>query len=165
MVAILQNSNGLLDLGWTPVLLGGAVLLLIVSNTVSTVRQYYRLRHIKGPLLACFSKLWLLKRVGGGRAHLDLYEVCEKYGKLLHPLQRTYADRYVPRPGSIARIGPNDVVTSEPDLMKRMLNVRTKYKRSDWYYAMRFDPAKDNVLSMRNDQEHNKLRAKMAHGV
>ncbi len=49
--------------------------------------------------------------------------------------------------------------------MKRMLNVRTPYKRSDWYDGMRLDPGKDNVLSMRNDDMHGKLRSKMAAGV
>lgn len=68
-------------------------------------------------------------------------------------------------PGSIARVGPNDLITSDPDLMKRMLNVRTPYKRSDWYDGMRLDPAKDNVLSMRDDDLHFKLRSKMAAGV
>lgn len=46
-----------------------------------------------------------------------------------------------------------------------MLNVRTPYKRSDWYDGMRLDPNKDNVLSMRNDELHGKLRSKMAAGV
>ena len=63
------------------------------------------------------------------------------------------------------RIGPNELVTSDPGLVKRMLNVRTPYKRAYWYYAMRFDPSRDNVLSMRDDAQHNALRAKMAHGV
>ncbi len=49
--------------------------------------------------------------------------------------------------------------------MKHMLNVRTPYKRSDWYNGMRLDPTKDNVLSMRNDDLHGKLRSKMAAGV
>ena len=67
--------------------------------------------------------------------------------------------------GPLARIGPDTLVTSDPDLLRRILGVRTKYRRSDWYYAMRFDPAKDNVLSMRDDDLHNELRAKMAAGV
>ena len=46
-----------------------------------------------------------------------------------------------------------------------MLSVRSPYKRAYWYYAMRFDPSRDNVLSMREDAQHNALRAKMAHGV
>ena len=67
--------------------------------------------------------------------------------------------------GSIARVGPDYLITSDPDLMKRMLNVRTPYKRSDWYNGMRLDPSRDNVLSMRDDDLHAKLRSKMAAGV
>jgi cytochrome P450 len=48
--------------------------------------------------------------------------------------------------------------------MKRMLNVRTKYKRSAWYDGMRLDPTKDNVLSQRNDDLHASTRSKMAAG-
>lgn len=48
--------------------------------------------------------------------------------------------------------------------MKRMLNVRTKYRRSSWYDGMRLDPTKDNVLSQRNDDLHASTRSKMAAG-
>ncbi|EEY20300.1 pisatin demethylase [Verticillium alfalfae VaMs.102] len=129
----------------TTAVLAGSTLLFALWTAVSVFRQYLRLRHIRGPRLAGFSQWWLVRRVGGGRTHLDLYEVCEKYG-------------------DIARVGPNDLITSDPDLMKRMLNVRTTYKRSEWYDGMRLDPAKDNVLSMRNDELHGKLRSKMAAG-
>lgn len=67
--------------------------------------------------------------------------------------------------GTLARIGPNTLVTSDPAVLKRMLGVRTPYKRSDWYDGMRLDPSRDNVLSERNDEKHNELRAKMAAGV
>lgn len=63
------------------------------------------------------------------------------------------------------RVGPNDLMTSDPDLMKRMLGVRTNYKRSNWYDAMRLDPGKDNVLSMRDNDLHGRLRSQMAAGV
>lgn len=66
--------------------------------------------------------------------------------------------------GDIARVGPNDLITSDPELMKRMLNVRTKYSRSSWYDGMRLDPTKDNVLSQRNDELHAITRSKMAAG-
>lgn len=125
--------------------LGVVVLLLLAWSVIATLRQYFRLRHFKGPFSTGISKLWLIRAVGGGRTHLDLYEACEKYG-------------------SIARVGPDYLITSDPDLMKRMLNVRTPYKRSDWYNGMRLDPSRDNVLSMRDDDLHAKLRSKMAAG-
>ena len=67
--------------------------------------------------------------------------------------------------GSIARIGANTLITCDPNLLRRMQAVRSPYKRSDWYYGMRFDPSRDNVLSQRDDEKHNVLRGKMAHGV
>lgn len=46
-----------------------------------------------------------------------------------------------------------------------MYNVRSEYRRSNWYNGMRFDPSKDNLLSLRNEDDHKDLRAKMAAGV
>ncbi len=66
--------------------------------------------------------------------------------------------------GDITRVGPNDLITSDPDLMRHMLNVRTRYSRSSWYDAMRLDPTKDNVLSQRNDELHGRTRSKMQAG-
>lgn len=61
----------------------GVVLLFIVVNVLSTIRQYRRLAHFKGPFQASLSKWWLIKRVGGGRAYLDFWEVNKRYGKPL----------------------------------------------------------------------------------
>lgn len=46
-----------------------------------------------------------------------------------------------------------------------MWAVRSKYKKGDFYDAVRFDPSRDNIISMRDDEKHNILRAKMAAGV
>ncbi|KAK1979162.1 cytochrome P450 [Colletotrichum cereale] len=109
------------------------------------VRQYRRLRHFKGPPLAAVSGLWFLRVVTGRRGDLDLYRVSQRYG-------------------SLARVGPKDLLNDDPGLLRRMLAVRSEYRRSDWYDGMRFDPAKNNVLSSRDEDEHSKLRAKMAAG-
>ncbi|RDW68159.1 hypothetical protein BP6252_09555 [Coleophoma cylindrospora] len=109
------------------------------------LRAWFRLRHVHGPFSASFSNFWLIRHVSAGVMHLDLAEVCEKYG-------------------SLARIGPDTLVTRDPEIWKRMLAVRTPYKRSDWYDAMRLDPSRDNVLSEKNDDKHTELRAKMAAG-
>lgn len=49
--------------------------------------------------------------------------------------------------------------------MKHMLGARSVYRRSDWYDGMRFNPAMNNCLSWRDEEEHLKLRSKMAAGV
>ncbi|KAE9369918.1 pisatin demethylase [Stipitochalara longipes BDJ] len=107
--------------------------------------SWYRLRAFKGPFLASFSDLWLIRHTAGGTIHLDLFDITEKYGP-------------------IARVGSNTLVTSDPNLLRRMSSVRSSYKRSDWFYGMRFDPSRDNILSHREDEKHNLLRAKMAAG-
>lgn len=73
------------------VLVGAAVLLIIVWLALSTLRQYLRLRHIKGPPLAAFTQTWLIRCVGGGRTHLDLWEACQKYGTF--PTKRSGRDQ------------------------------------------------------------------------
>ena len=57
------------------------------------------------------------------------------------------------------------MITSDPDLMKRVLAVRTEYRRSNWYDGMRFHPARNNCLSWRDEDMHLALRTKMAAGV
>lgn len=56
-------------------------------------------------------------------------------------------------------------MTDDPEIIKSLWAVRSKYKKSDWYDAVRFDPSRDNLISMRDDARHNELRAKMAAGV
>ncbi|KAK2597356.1 hypothetical protein QQS21_006053 [Conoideocrella luteorostrata] len=66
--------------------------------------------------------------------------------------------------GPIARISPEDIVTSDAELVKRILAVRSPYTRSEWYNGMRFDPSKNFVLSMREDSLHTMMRSRMAAG-
>ena len=63
------------------------------------------------------------------------------------------------------RIGPNDLVTNDAELLRKMWAVRSPYRKGPFYQAVRFDPTKDNLISMRDDDAHNVLRAKMATGV
>jgi hypothetical protein len=62
---------------------GLLVVLLTLCSAISTWRQYNRLREFKGPRLAALSKWWLIKKVGGGRAYLDFWEVTKQYGMLI----------------------------------------------------------------------------------
>jgi hypothetical protein len=68
--------------------------------------------------------------------------------------------------GSVARIGPNDLLTNDPEILRRMHNsVRTQYTRSDFYKAARMDPDRVNIAAERDDKRHTKQRMKMAPGV
>ncbi|SPO04445.1 related to pisatin demethylase (cytochrome P450) [Cephalotrichum gorgonifer] len=116
---------------------------------VQTFRTWRRLRHIGGPPLAGFTNLWLVRAIMGGNTHWDLAHVSAKYGALSRPL---------------ARIGPNELITSDPGMLRQMLGVRSRYQRSDWYIGMRFDPNSDNILSQRDSGLHHALRSKMSAG-
>ncbi|KAK7454239.1 hypothetical protein Landi51_03359 [Colletotrichum acutatum] len=146
------------------------IVIFVLFRIYETAKQYRRLRHFQGPPLAALSKLWLLKTVTGSRGHLEFYNVTKKYddglleGFQSAGAQELEANRKSTYKGSLARIGPNDLLNDDPALMRRMLGVRSEYRRSDWYDGMRFNPSRDNVLSCRDEDGHAKLRSKMAAG-
>lgn len=79
-MAVAALINYLRDLRPSIAIAASLVLFLAAWTALSTWRQYIRLRQFKGPTLAAFSKWWLVKKVGGGRAYLDFWEVTQKYG-------------------------------------------------------------------------------------
>ncbi|RXG41783.1 hypothetical protein VDGE_30535 [Verticillium dahliae] len=126
------------------VLFGTATVLLVLQGLIFRWRRYLRLQHIPGPPTAGWSRLWLLRQALGGECHKAFSETNEKYGP-------------------IAKVGPYHVLTSDPDLIRRINAARTPYKRSEWYKAVRFDPDKDNLATC-SPEKHLELRAKMAAG-
>jgi hypothetical protein len=109
-----------------------------------------------------------MKCTFAGRMHLEVADVCTQYGKrgVTHML---YYIRYLTVTlyyiGHIARIGPNDLVTDDAQLLRRMSGVRSQYTRSEWYDGTSFNHKLDHVFSERNEARHNDLRAKMTSGV
>ncbi|KAF2178823.1 cytochrome P450 [Zopfia rhizophila CBS 207.26] len=64
--------------------------------------------------------------------------------------------------GPLARVGPDDLLTDDPDIIRLMSSARSAYTRSSWYEAMRLDPYVDNVFSEMSVPVHDQRRAKMA---
>ena len=126
-------------------MLFASLLALTLGTVANAIRSYRRLSHIPGPALAAFSRLWLLWGHLGPRIHLDYFEANLKYGPLV-------------------RIGPNQVVTSDPELIRRINAPRSPYRRGKWYAGGRLTPGVDNVLSERQEEKHDELRRKMAAG-
>jgi hypothetical protein len=56
--------------------------LFVVPYVGNAIRVWYRLKHIKGPFSAAFSKFWLVRSHVKQTAYLDVADVCEKYGEL-----------------------------------------------------------------------------------
>ncbi|KAK2593010.1 hypothetical protein QQS21_009300 [Conoideocrella luteorostrata] len=98
---------------------------------------------VPGPRLARWSRLWIARALATGRSHEIWTEVNEKFG-------------------SVARIGPNHLITHDPDIIRRILTVRSGYVRGPWFDSVRIDPHIPNVVSERDVKKHGKIRAKLA---
>lgn len=120
----------------------GCLLLYIL---VDRIIVYHRLSHIPGPIFAPLSRLPLFLISAGGSLSHDCLDLTRKYGPL-------------------CRIGPNHVLTSSPDLLRRMNAPRSPYRRSAWYGAVRAKPRIDTMLSTRSEAKHSELRRKMKAG-
>ncbi|KAJ6785847.1 hypothetical protein PWT90_08722 [Aphanocladium album] len=120
---------------------GLLTLLLVLDGT----RTWYRLSHVPGPFWAAFSKYWMVSESLRGRQPYAIQAANDKYG-------------------SLVRIGPNELATDDPEMLRRMMAPRSRYSRGPWYNALRFEAGKDNLFSMRDDNQHGILRNKMAAG-
>ncbi|OAR05796.1 hypothetical protein LLEC1_04638 [Akanthomyces lecanii] len=110
-----------------------------------TLRSWSRLSHVPGPFWAALSKYWMVSQSLKGQQPYAIQQANERYG-------------------SLVRIGPNELATDDPEMLRRMMAANSRYSRGPWYNALRFEPGKDNLFSMRDDDEHMKLRNKMAPG-
>lgn len=118
--------------------------LSLLGFTGKEIYSWYRLSHIRGPFWASFSHLWIIRNILTGRTA----------EKMLH-----FGDY-----GSIVRIGPNYLLTSDPDVLRRMSSARSRYGRDNWYLGGKFDPHNDNVLSILDTEKHDKHKARLAAG-
>jgi hypothetical protein len=68
-------------------------------------------------------------------------------------------------PGPLARIGPNHLITSDPELFRHILGVRSTYQRGVWFDCLRLNPFHANLITERDRKKHNALRAQLTAGV
>lgn len=120
----------------------GILALLVVA---SYVRSYHRLRHIPGPAPWAWTVWpWLVTHTKA-----DLFDQFSNLNKNYGPL---------------VRVGPNTLICSDPDVIRRMSAPRSPYVRSEFYFAMRLNPGEDNIFSTIDEVRHDALRRKMAAG-
>ncbi|KAI1387746.1 cytochrome P450 [Hypoxylon trugodes] len=120
-------------------------LLIVGWYTISAVYSWYRLRHIPGPFLASFSYLWLARTGWNGTQLEDFEAAGRKYGSLF-------------------RIGPDIILTDDPELMKRMSSAKSKYWKSEWYSGSRFNPYHPSMFTIPSPSIHDELKAKVIPG-
>ena len=56
------------------------------------------------------------------------------------------------------------LITSDPDLMRRMNAVRSPFTRGPWYSALKLHPDIDNITSHVDERIHADLRNRMSPG-
>ncbi|RYP60133.1 hypothetical protein DL769_008262 [Monosporascus sp. CRB-8-3] len=117
---------------------------IVAYSIVVRVTAWHRLRHIKGPALAGWSRLWILRYQASGRLGQGLDTACS--GR------------------DLARLAPNMVICNDPAELRRVLSVSSGFRRSPWYNCMRLDPSKENILCMSNNKAHQHLRTYLKPG-
>ncbi|KAL8818567.1 MAG: hypothetical protein Q9223_002827 [Gallowayella weberi] len=96
-----------------------------------------------GPVWAAVSSWWLFRQLIGGQQHIVFKEASEQFGKFV-------------------RVGPNRLLSSDLEFLRTMFSVRSPYRRPQSYTSMRLQPDKDSVLNVRDEDEHQRMRAKLA---
>ncbi|KAI1494958.1 hypothetical protein F5X96DRAFT_690711 [Biscogniauxia mediterranea] len=119
--------------------------LLAIYVLYSYISSWYRLREFDGPFLASISYLWMFRTSLAGEQGARYRAVSDRYGKL-------------------SRIGPNDLLCADPEILRRMSGARSLYGRSDWYRALRVDPYVPALLNVMGTAEHDRLKARLAPG-
>jgi cytochrome P450 len=125
--------------------IGWSIALYYTLSIIRRITAYHRLAHIPGPDIAGWTRLWMVYVNSSGRNHTVLYDATVQYGPLV-------------------RIGPNHLLTSDPELLRQMQAPRSPYRRSIWYTTFRFKPRADNIISVVNEEVHDGLRKKMSAG-
>ena len=116
---------------------GGRVTTLSISLAVAlsaiylvyTWYEWRRLSHVPGPMWASLTKLWMVRQSLRRRQPFAFKEAHATYGTKIQVFQSpsTLTDHS----GSLVRVGPNEVVTNDPEVLRKIMAVRSTYTRGD----------------------------------
>ncbi|KAA8620586.1 CypX Cytochrome P450 [Pyrenophora tritici-repentis] len=125
-----------------PIFYIALTLLILLWATKSLLLPYLRLRHIPAAHPTTpFSYLWLGRTTYSGRQYQVLRDLHTQHGPLV-------------------RIGPNEVLTDDPVVLRTVSATRSNYARSDWYQAGRFNPYHDNLFTILEPGAHKRAKAR-----
>jgi hypothetical protein len=120
--------------------------ILLAVYTIDTVRTgLFHLQHFQGPWWSRYTRLWICKTLASGNSAQIFVDINKKYG-------------------SVARIGPNNLITDDPEFTRRILAARSHYTRGPWFDSIKINPHISNIVSERNPGKHNHLRYQMSAG-
>lgn len=127
-------------------IVGAAFLgLWVLFQVITSTFAWYRLRKFSGPSTAGFSYVWLALMSVSGKSYKTQMDLNKKYGHL-------------------ARVGPNELITDDCDLIKLMGSARSSWARSKWYNSGRVHPTDDTILNVVDTTTHDKFRHDMIPG-
>lgn len=95
------------------------------------------------PRVAGFSYLWVLKATASGR------------------LAGVY-DGLVQKHGHLVRVGPELVLTDDPEVLRRMSAARSSYGKHAAYKATIRHPDHDSMFSVVDVARHDQIKSKLA---
>lgn len=127
---------------WTSLIfLTFLILLKYLIRFVAHLRS--PVRHVPGPKLAVFSRLWYALELRRGRHQHTLLELHRKHGAVV---------RYAPNCYSLA---PSDVET-----VKQLYGTGTKFIKTPWYSTFQL-PGAPNYFSVQDNELHAQMRKKV----
>ncbi|KAI1409181.1 cytochrome P450 [Hypoxylon sp. FL1857] len=122
-----------------------AITCLIGACIVHIVWSWFRLRHIPGSIWISYSKFWQITTQIKGKWYLEVKKLGDEYGDLF-------------------RIGPNQLLTTDVDIVRRMAHPKSAYTRAPFYQTFRFNPTQDNSFSLLDEKEHTRRRTNFGPG-
>ncbi|KAL9078129.1 MAG: hypothetical protein Q9157_002956 [Trypethelium eluteriae] len=83
--------------------------------------RFFHLSNFAGPKLAGYTRYWLIKTYASKDSANIFLDANKHFGKLV-------------------RIGPNTLLTDDPEINWRVLGPHSNYRRGKWFDSLRFDP-------------------------
>ncbi|CAF3475917.1 unnamed protein product [Fusarium graminearum] len=126
---------------------GGAVVALLAFVTfwwlTTTLIAWNRLKHIPGPWVAGFTYAWAGWTEYSGKQHFSFLDLETKYG-------------------SLVRIGPELLATSDVEVVRRMSARKSTYRKSSWVDGVRLNPYHETMFGVRDPIEHDRIKTRLA---
>jgi cytochrome P450 len=118
---------------------------LAIWYLTSGVVAWWKLRKFPAATwLSNFSYLWLAKTTYSGRMY--------------------WVHRELNNDHKLVRVGPNELITGDPDIIRKINKERSGYHRGTWYTGGRLNPYYDNMFSQQDPAAHTKYKSRVAHG-
>ena len=140
-----ENITMELGIRLSPFILLLSVVVLLVCVGVRGYLNYHKAPQFPGPFLAKISPVWLLVHTFSGKLNERNAAILKKYG-------------------SMVRIAPDKILTNDPIILRYMSAPRSNFRRGTFYDAFSLQPPLKNVLSQKDENLHNSLRAKLIRG-